>query len=81
MKVNDIVEIFWIDSCSDAGWKTAIESKGVLSSVRSVGYLLEQTEDLVCIARSMVTEEGHCPYGDLLTIPKVAIKSMKHIND
>jgi hypothetical protein len=78
-KPPKIYLINWIDSCSQSGWATSEDCKADLSYCQSVGFLVEENKEAYCLALNRTTKEGHRPFGELITIPKVAVKSVKAI--
>ena len=74
-----IMLIDWVDSCSDPGWQNSADCKAHLLTCQSVGFVVEETEDIICIALNRSTKKGYTPFGELMSIPKVAITRRKKI--
>jgi len=73
-----IMLINWVRSCSRSGWLKYHECSGRLSLCQSIGFVVEETKELYCLAQNKTNTEGHQRYGDLISIPKVAvIKAVK----
>jgi hypothetical protein len=79
-KAADMILIDWIDSAGSAGWKLPEECCGELSKCQSVGFLVEETDEFYCVA---LNRSFNCntenPFGDLMTIPKVAVTKVKRV--
>ena len=74
-----IVEVEWVDSSSEGGWKPR---EIILEKIkkdtlvcRTAGYLLDEKEDRITIALSYAPDLDQ--FNHTQTIPAVAIKSMK----
>lgn len=66
----------WIDSCCTNGWlqQHDIEAAGAVMTCQSLGFLVKETKDAIVLALNRSTSENTArPYGELVTIPKVAI--------
>jgi hypothetical protein len=78
MKVGALVHVSWIDSCASGGWRGR---DGVSSATvcESVGWLVRDDPDSITVAghRSESTDE----WNGMMTIPKVAVKSIKRIGE
>ena len=70
---GDILFIEWVDSVSDSGWKETRDCVCLILKINSVGFFVDETDEVVCIALSRATEEDFRPFGDLLSIPKCSI--------
>jgi hypothetical protein len=71
-----VLLIDWIDSCGNSGWLDSDVCKAELSQCQTVGFLVEETKDAYCVALNRTTTKGHKPYGEIISIPKVAIKKV-----
>ena len=76
-----IKKIGWIDSWSVGGWQQRSECHGELLRCETVGFVVEETDDFICLALSRSKLDGYLPYCDLITIPKVSILNSKDIFD
>ena len=73
-----ILWIKWIDSWGNPGWKYKTECHVDLVYCETVGFLVDETEDGIALALNKASKgEMTSPYGDLITIPKVAIIDRK----
>lgn len=64
-----IVLIEWRDAQSSPGWHGADELQRGLAAIKSVGWLVSESEESVTLAISVGTHAA----GDLLSIPKSCI--------
>lgn len=74
-----ILQIDWIDSASEHGWLSTseVENRPTVAHCQTVGYLVKETKDVVSIAQNRDMDGTHYPFGEIITIPKVAIKKKK----
>jgi len=77
--MEQILLIDWVDSYTINGWTMTSDCKAEILLCQSVGFKVDETEDAICIALNKATKDGFRPYGELMSIPKVAIKGMKVI--
>ena len=70
--------IKWIDSAGNFGWQ-GVSEKYTPAQCESIGFLVKESKDCITIALNRATDEGNAPYGELMTIPKIAIKRKKQI--
>ena len=78
MKTIRPVKVKWTDSIHGAGWNDhRAASTSRPTKITTVGYLLERDKDRVVVAQSVSddTEE----LGNLLTIPRAAVRSIKRL--
>jgi len=70
-----ILKIDWIDSASEHGWLSTQEIKELegVAKCQTVGYLVKETKELISIAQNRSTDNTHYPFGEIITIPKVAV--------
>ncbi len=70
-KRDEPLEIIWEDASSNDEWKTP--SKGRLLKVLTVGYLVHECKDRVCVVQNMTDDSVSCS----MTIPRSTITSMR----
>ncbi len=68
-----IEQIIWLDSRSEDAWTIDIDMK--TCEIQSVGYVVKETKDLLCIVGSVDNLTGQ--YAGILYIPKVCITSRR----
>lgn len=68
------VLVHWVDSMAQPGWGEYERDTDALCA--TVGHLVEQTESRVVVALSKSKDH----YSDYLTIPRCAVKSIKHLS-
>ena len=74
-KKTRLVEVTWIDSAFNQGWKQP-KTFVPLSKCKTVGYLTHDAKD--CINVSMnITKDGS--YGDTMTIPRVCVRKIRTV--
>jgi hypothetical protein len=76
-----IIKIWWEDSNSVSGWQESRDCKISKADCETVGFLVEETKEAICLALNRCTTPGVCPYGHLITIPKSCIKKMKVLHN
>ena len=72
-----VVELLWLDSFWSHGWEhrdTILREDYSGGQVRSVGYVVAETEEWVSIAQGMTEADQ---LGAVLRIPKVAVVSRR----
>jgi hypothetical protein len=72
----EMVYVEWIDSCTTSGWcgDEQIENAGNSLHCRTVGFLVKETDSAIVLAlNNAYGDRVRCPFGDLMTIPKIAI--------
>lgn len=64
------VEVEWLDSFSNSGWDTleSYKKHGGPALVRSIGYVLEDTSELITLVQSKCNKNGDV--ADAISIPK-----------
>lgn len=67
-----MIYVEWLDSCVTGGWRT---DYAPVSTIRTVGWLVEEAEDHLKISAHFDNGEGTAPHCDVMTIPKRAILS------
>ncbi len=72
--------IDWIDSASENGW-VASNDLGIanIAKCQSVGYLVKETKEHITLAQNRSKDESHYPFGELISIPCVAITKKRQI--
>jgi len=73
-----MVCVVWLDSCTEAGWMHDAEATMRVAEIKSVGWLLEDTETQVTLAQS-VDWEGKT--SERLTMPKSVVVSITVLRD
>jgi len=63
----------WVDAVADAGWED--NSKADVPPVLSIGFLVDETDDAVCLAAAI----SHDQSNSRIHIPKQWIKSIKKV--
>jgi hypothetical protein len=73
----------WIDPVSNYGrgpWRQLAEVKNTKPAmVRSLGYIIAETEDLIVLASHIATHEGDEEVGGDVSIPKANIKKQREL--
>ena len=82
-KKNKIIIIDWVDSCSYNGWRSDDDMgcKAGTLPCQTVGYLVNKSKTAIAIAQNRTLAEGYKPYGDIIHIPKSAIKGKRFLED
>jgi hypothetical protein len=73
----NILLIDWVDSVNNSGWLTTDECKADLLVCQTAGFLVDEDKDSICIALNRTTRKGYRPFGELISIPKVAVKARR----
>ena len=71
-----IVYIKWLDSCETLGWLHKNTGNAGLSTIQSVGYLMQEDKKQIQIARCKGEDDT---YAGILTVPKAAIVERKMV--
>ena len=71
----------WLDSASNPGWLSKDECKVEVSKCQTLGFLVDETDDGICLALNRTVTAGYKPYGELVSIPKVAILNAYYLPD
>lgn len=78
----EILYVEWVDSAGTPGWcsKEEIDHSKNIMPIRSVGFLVHDTKDALVLALNHSHGEriGR-PFGELMTIPKIAITKRTRI--
>jgi hypothetical protein len=77
MRKPRIYLITWIDSVSNTGWKHSFELETGNATMQTIGFYVMENKDYITLALSRDTTGNNSPFGDLISIPKVAIKKKK----
>ena len=75
-----IVEIEWVDACSNSGWiaqKEAEEWIGVPYACKTVGYLVSSTKEQVTVAATYSECDGKL--NGLHQVPRGMVKRMRFL--
>lgn len=77
--LRDRVEVEWRDSASRGGWRTPDDYKraNAVGPIRSMGYLLTQTKDIVQVAQTQSAMNGDI--SDVMTIPRENVLRIKRL--
>jgi len=78
-KLPVVLWIRWVDSSSHSGWKETSELEAHLMICESIGFLVSENKDAIAIALNRSCKAGFLPFGDIISIPKVAVLSRKRI--
>jgi len=73
-----LVEVEWVDSCADAGWRAAKKERTDHPDLRcaTAGYLFEERRGYVKIAQSL---SAHDSVDNLMAIPRSAIRKITRL--
>ena len=74
IETNKITIVKWVDAQSDAGWEEYI--KAHLSDCITVGFLVSETKEALCIASTLSDPHNNCR----MHIPKKWIVSRRELN-
>lgn len=75
MKELKVVSVAWVDSASHPFWNDKDTDYDVLHC-HSVGFLIQETDDMIAIAQSAALDDGAKPWADVIVIPTVAITNI-----
>ena len=82
-----LVEVDWIDSSSQWGWKNLDKLRGDCKSrsllCRTVGYLIADEDDRIALVQSLAWVDEKIPptSGDsMMTIPRMAIVKIRKLS-
>ena len=75
--LSKLVEIEWVDSCTEGGWSSQENylNRAQPTICRSIGYLLMKNKEKVAVVQTMSSSTGHV--ADSMTIPMVAVRKMR----
>ncbi len=71
--MSKVVHVEWVDSSSDPGWTYTGQPFPPLARCATVGFFVEQDKERLVLALSRSADGLHCPWGDMISIPVVAI--------
>lgn len=74
-----MVVVLWRDSSSCQGWQDSRAPFPEVAYCESAGYLVEKTDEAICIAQSRGVSDGISPWADLITIPTSAVVSVHNL--
>ena len=71
--------VTWVDSVSHSGWHSEeeIQTFTIHNNMKSVGFLVKDVDDLIVIS----SNKGHYNYGNSTVIPRVAILSIRIMDE
>lgn len=69
-----LVEVYWTDAETDSGWEHPGEKNPTVPLVVTVGFLVNETDQLVSIASTTGEDRAH---NSRIQIPKGMIKEMR----
>ena len=72
--------IDWIDSISNPGWKHSDELEGSLALCQTVEFYVSEDKESITLALNRDLTGHNVPFGELMTIPKIAIKRKRKIS-
>lgn len=74
--IKPLIIISWIDAHDISGWKDESEIIAQPANVTSVGYLVKESDNALCLAQTIAHDEV---YNNIIIIPKVNILNKKEI--
>ena len=78
-KEHKVIVVEWEDSGSNHGWLNEGDEKVSICMCETTGFLVDETKDGIAIAQNTSSSKGYKPYGNVISIPKSAIKKRKVI--
>lgn len=74
-----VLLITWIDSFGDSGWQQqgVVTAKALLCE--TIGFFVDESADAIAVALNRATDDRATEFGEVIHIPKVAIKSKRVI--
>lgn len=84
LKLWEPIELNWLDSCHDSGWRKFKEFDNDDKWLKhiSIGYYIKHTDNAVSFAQSrQLVDEDDAAIDAVMTIPVVAITSIRRLND
>jgi hypothetical protein len=69
----------WIDSAGNPGWKHSDELEISLAMCQTIGFYVSENKDAIILALNRDITGENLPFGELIAIPKVAIKRKRKI--
>jgi hypothetical protein len=80
-KKTKLLLVDWVDSCGNPGWKASDELQADIVHCQTVGFFVRETKVAIVVALSRSKKTGYKPYGDLISIPKLAITRMRVLGE
>ena len=79
LKKYQLVEVEWMDSCTDRGWHSREEYLKTIAvdRCRTAGYLLKSSRTSLTVVQSQSDLTGNLT--DSITIPRSAVKSVRKL--
>lgn len=74
-----LVEVRWIDSASETGWRAHEEAKREPLTCWSAGYLVHRDRKSLVIALNSGCEDSRSSFGDAITIPAKCVQSVRKL--
>ena len=71
-----LVEVKWVDSAFNQGWRLKYDSDTSISECKTVGYLIKKNKKQLVIAMNVNDDGG---YGEAMAIPIECVKSIKKV--
>jgi len=88
LKEFDLVEIFWVDSVHENGWKQldvfrdSLKSDGYGIKHSTIGYMISIDDKVISVCQSRNLEEKYKPAVDaIMTIPICSVTSINKLKD
>lgn len=71
-----LVEVKWVDSALNIGWKSEYSKETSISQCKTVGYLIKKNKKQLVIAMNINDSGG---YSEAMAIPIGCVKSIKKV--
>lgn len=71
-----LVQVKWVDSALNIGWKSRYSKETSISKCKTVGYLVKKNKKQLVIAMSVNDSGG---YSEAMAIPIECVKSVKGV--
>jgi len=68
------IRLTWLDSCTESHW--AQDAQPGLAEIRSLGWLIQQTDELITIAQSLDSDGNSA---ERLTVPVVTVTDITYL--
>ncbi len=72
------IAINWIDARSEDGWSEVPELDMCFANITTIGHLVQETADMICVASSLDARTGQV--SGIMFIPKVCVLSQHEIS-
>ena len=79
MKQVKPIYVEWVDSAGTSGWSNKEELHTHALKCRSVGWLIEENDECLIICLNHAIPPVNREYGEVVTIPKVAVTKKKFL--